>query len=117
MLCQRLGIFILDDFSNLSLISMNKIVLSDGNSSPSIFMAYGSKTYLVDFQLSITKSPTGKNGSIKIEVPKINDIGIKNIDVVLLSNFDSYTALPYLVQSSDFRARIYATVPTIDLGR
>ena len=44
-------------------------------------------------------------------------IDMSEVDVVLLSNFHNVLALPYITEFTDFQGIVYATEPTMHLGR
>lgn len=44
-------------------------------------------------------------------------IDMKNIDVILISNYRSMLALPFITERSDFNGFVYATEPSMNIGR
>ncbi len=42
---------------------------------------------------------------------------MSEVDVILLSNFRNVLALPYITEFTDFCGAVYATEPTMHLGR
>ena len=44
-------------------------------------------------------------------------IDMSEVDVILLSNFHNVLALPYITEFTDFQGIVYATEPTMHLGR
>jgi integrator complex subunit 9 len=44
-------------------------------------------------------------------------VDVAQIDAVLVSNFTTMLALPYLTHCTHFRGKIYATEPTLQIGR
>lgn len=57
------------------------------------------------------------NSTLEFSTPQFDLINIEDIDAVLISNFNSMLALPYLTKLKEFRANIYVTEPTMHLGR
>jgi integrator complex subunit 9 len=47
------------------------------------------------------------NSTIEFSLPQFDLINIEDLDVVLISNFNSMLALPYLCKLKGFRANIY----------
>lgn len=47
----------------------------------------------------------------------MNNIPAETIDVIFISNWMSLMALPFITESTNFRGSIYATGPTVQLGR
>ena len=56
-------------------------------------------------------------GAFQLCAPRFDLLDAAAIDVVLISNATSTLALPYLLRRPGFRARIFATEPTCELGR
>lgn len=55
---------------------------------------------------------------MKYSVPSFESVGdLSTIDIILISNFENMLALPFITEYSSFRGRIYATEPTIQIGR
>nr|KAG5714850.1 hypothetical protein BaRGS_000338 [Batillaria attramentaria] len=44
-------------------------------------------------------------------------VDMSQVDVVLVSNFTTMLALPYLTQYTNFHGKVYATEPTLQIGR
>ena len=57
------------------------------------------------------------NSTLEFSPPQFELINIEELDAVLISNFDSMLALPYLTRMKEFRASIYCTEPIMHLGR
>ena len=57
------------------------------------------------------------NSRVKYNVPELQMVDFSTIDVILLSNFYNLWALPYITEYTGFKGKIYATEPTIQLGR
>ena len=57
------------------------------------------------------------NSTLEFGVPQFNLINIEDIDAVLISNYNSMLALPYLTKISGFRAPIYCTEPVMQFGK
>lgn len=57
------------------------------------------------------------NSEFEFCLPQFNLINIEDIDIVLISNFNTMLALPYLTKLKHFRATIYCTEPTLHFGR
>lgn len=50
-------------------------------------------------------------------LPMDNMVDFSLIDVILISNYLNMLALPYITENSGFRGRVYATEPTLHIGR
>lgn len=50
-------------------------------------------------------------------VPHESSIDISEIDVILVSNSSSILALPFFTEHPDFNGNVYATEPTVNIGR
>lgn len=50
-------------------------------------------------------------------VPFESSIDISEIDVILISNSSSILALPFITENTDFNGTVYATEPTVNIGR
>ena len=48
---------------------------------------------------------------------QLHAIEVESLDAVLISNWMSIVGLPFLTRQSGFRADVYATDPTVQLGR
>ncbi|XP_025103856.1 integrator complex subunit 9-like isoform X2 [Pomacea canaliculata] len=57
------------------------------------------------------------DGTPEFSVPEFGVVDVSQIDAVLISNFNTMLALPYLTQYTNFHGKIYATEPTIQIGR
>jgi len=57
------------------------------------------------------------NSTLEFGVPQFNLINIEDIDAVLISNYNSMLALPYLTKMKGFRADIYCTEPVMQFGK
>jgi len=40
-----------------------------------------------------------------------------SIDIILISNYHNIAALPYITEYTPFKGKIYATAPTVQIGR
>lgn len=49
--------------------------------------------------------------------PDFTQINLRYVDVILISNYRTMLALPYVTERSDFAGVVYATEPSIILGR
>lgn len=57
------------------------------------------------------------NSPLEFSAPQFDLINVEDIDAVLISNFNSMLALPYLTRMKGFRANIYCTEPIQVLGK
>ncbi len=57
------------------------------------------------------------NSTLEFSTPQFDLINVEDLDAVLISNFNSMLALPYLTKMKEFRATIYVTEPIMHLGR
>jgi integrator complex subunit 9 len=44
-------------------------------------------------------------------------VDYSEIDVILISNYTSMLALPFITEGTGFRGVVYATEPTLQIGR
>uniref|UniRef100_A0A3B5AV99 Integrator complex subunit 9 n=1 Tax=Stegastes partitus TaxID=144197 RepID=A0A3B5AV99_9TELE len=56
-----------------------------------------------------------KDGTINLEKRELLDLS--NIDVILISNYHCMMALPYITEHTGFTGTVYATEPTLQIGR
>lgn len=54
---------------------------------------------------------------MKYCVPQLDMIDLASIDIILISNFENMLSLPFITEYSRFKGQIYATEPTIQIGR
>lgn len=57
------------------------------------------------------------NSTIEFSPPEFNLINVEDVDAVLISNYHTMLALPYLTKLKNFRAAVYCTEPTLHMGR
>ena len=57
------------------------------------------------------------SSALEFGVPQFNLINIEDIDAVLISNYNSMLALPYLTKMNGFRASVYCTEPVMQFGK
>lgn len=57
------------------------------------------------------------DGNLKFHYPQFEMINIQDIDVVCITNYHNMLALPYLTEYLGFNGRIYATEPTMNIGK
>ena len=57
------------------------------------------------------------NSMLEFSPPEFNLIHIEDIDAVVISNYNTMLALPFLTRMKQFRGVIYCTEPTLHLGR
>ncbi|XP_023235050.1 integrator complex subunit 9-like [Centruroides sculpturatus] len=50
-------------------------------------------------------------------LPEVGIIDFSEIDVILLSNYQSMMALPYITEGGGFNGTVYATEPTLQIGK
>ncbi|XP_067118772.1 integrator complex subunit 9 [Centruroides vittatus] len=50
-------------------------------------------------------------------LPEVGIVDFSEIDVILLSNYQSMMALPYITEGGGFNGTVYATEPTLQIGR
>ena len=56
-------------------------------------------------------------GQIELLPPQMNVVDISTIDTILLSNHSCMLALPFITEDTEFKGRVYATEPTLQIGR
>lgn len=52
-----------------------------------------------------------------IELPTLDDFDIGTLDCILITNFYNMACLPYITEYYGFKGKIYATEPTVQLGK
>ena len=52
-----------------------------------------------------------------VRAPDFDVVDVSQVDVLLISNAFNMLALPFLTEYTDFRGIIYATEPTVQIGR
>ncbi|KAK7507295.1 hypothetical protein BaRGS_00001230 [Batillaria attramentaria] len=57
------------------------------------------------------------DGTFEFAIPEFGVVDMSQVDVVLVSNFTTMLALPYLTQYTNFHGKVYATEPTLQIGR
>ncbi|KAL5013814.1 hypothetical protein ScPMuIL_008084 [Solemya velum] len=57
------------------------------------------------------------DGSFEFACPETNIVDLSQVDVILLSNHSCLLALPYITEYSGFKGFVYATEPTLQMGR
>lgn len=50
-------------------------------------------------------------------VPASNVVDFSQVDVILISNYLCMLALPFVTENTGFRGVVYATEPTLQIGR
>jgi len=70
----------------------------------------------VNFDLS-NSTVDHKDFHISFEMPSFASINPEEIDAIFISNYYQILALPYITEFTNFNGKIFATTPTIDLGR
>src|SRR5699024_2261427 len=60
--------------------------------------------------LNVSNTPRYNNSQLSL-------IDMKHVDVILISNYRSILALPYITERSEFAGVVYATEPSLTLGR
>uniref|UniRef100_A0A672JS00 Integrator complex subunit 9 n=1 Tax=Salarias fasciatus TaxID=181472 RepID=A0A672JS00_SALFA len=56
-----------------------------------------------------------KDGTVNLE--KVELLDLSTIDVILISNYHCMMALPYITEHTGFTGTVYATEPTLQIGR
>ena len=54
---------------------------------------------------------------IMLHVLQIDAVNLASLDAIIISNFLSMLALPFITENTGFKGTIYATDPTIQTGR
>ena len=57
------------------------------------------------------------DGPIEILPPQSDIFDISDVDTILLSNHACMLALPFITEETGFKGRVYATEPTLQIGR
>uniref|UniRef100_A0A3Q2Z7M5 Integrator complex subunit 9 n=1 Tax=Hippocampus comes TaxID=109280 RepID=A0A3Q2Z7M5_HIPCM len=58
---------------------------------------------------------SAKDGTLNLEKRELLDLS--TIDVILISNYHCMMALPYITENTGFTGTVYATEPTLQIGR
>ncbi|TNN37980.1 Integrator complex subunit 9 [Liparis tanakae] len=66
-------------------------------------------------RLSKLPSWVSKDGSLHLEKRELLDLS--TVDVILVSNYHCMMALPYITEHTGFTGTVYATEPTLTIGR
>lgn len=80
-------------------------------------------TSLLDFTPKGLSSPnphitaTHASSLDGIELPTLDNFDIENLDYILITNFYNLACLPYITEYYGFKGKIYATEPTVQLGK
>ncbi|CAG7668628.1 unnamed protein product [Allacma fusca] len=76
-----------------------------------------------NFRNAVEKELCEVNGSVLVDstplfgVPTESSVDISEIDVILVSNSFSILALPFFTEHPNFHGSVYATEPTVNIGR
>lgn len=57
------------------------------------------------------------DSSIELLPPQTNIFDISTVDTILLSNHSCMLALPFITEETGFKGLVYATEPTLQIGR
>lgn len=57
------------------------------------------------------------NSAVKLHPPQLDMIDVSSIDAIVITNFFNILALPYITEYTNFSGKIYATEPTVQIGR
>lgn len=57
------------------------------------------------------------DSSPEFSFPEVDLLDLSTVDAILLSNFSSITALPFITEYCGFKGQVYATEPTKQFGR
>ena len=52
-----------------------------------------------------------------LHVLQIDAVNLASLDAIIISNYLSMLALPFITENTGFKGTIYATDPTIQTGR
>lgn len=80
-------------------------------------------TSLLDFTPKGLSSPnphiaaTHASSLDGIELPTLDNFDIESLDYILITNFYNLACLPYITEYHGFKGKIYATEPTVQLGK
>lgn len=78
---------------------------------------------LLDFApkglVSSNSQSIGSHGPVLdgIETPSFDELEVATLDYILITNFYNMACLPYLTEYLGFKGKIFATEPTVQLGR
>ncbi|XP_057372605.1 integrator complex subunit 9-like [Daphnia carinata] len=72
---------------------------------------------LLDGELKECENRVLVDGPIEILPPQSDIFDISNVDTILLSNHACMLALPFITEETGFKGRVYATEPTLQIGR
>ncbi|CAI9739197.1 Hypothetical predicted protein [Octopus vulgaris] len=57
------------------------------------------------------------DGTLEFLPPETRMVNLSQVDVILISNYTCMLALPYITEYSGFKGVVYATDPTVQIGR
>lgn len=55
--------------------------------------------------------------SVHSTSPQLGLMDMSEVDVILISNYHCMMALPYMTEYTNFKGVVYATEPTLHIGR
>lgn len=118
----------LDPLSSCYLLKFNhlRILIDCGlelgsllNFTPSSLKEGGNAEHKKDI-LSCFKDIGGAvyvDSTAKLHLPQLSLVDMSSVDALIVTNCYNMLALPYITEYTNFKGKIYATEPTIQLGR
>ncbi|VDN33885.1 unnamed protein product [Gongylonema pulchrum] len=77
-----------------------------------LFPAHSPKQYL-----KLCGEDVFVDGPFEVHPVRINSVSMESIDAILVSNWMSLVALPFFTENTNFSGAVFATDPTLQLGR
>jgi len=56
-------------------------------------------------------------GALKFQKPQLGALDLSLVDAILISNPHNMLALPFITEYTSFKGKVYATEPTLQIGR
>lgn len=86
---------------------------------PSVFRFIKPETQLRYFsqELKECENRVFVDGSIELFPPQSDVFDLSEVDSILLSNHACMLALPFITEETGFKGHVYATEPTLQIGR
>jgi len=88
--------------------------------SECFILSFQSMHILLDCGLEVERmcQSLGDGGDdIQVQTARLDSFDMALIDIILISNHLTIMGLPYITEYSNFKGKIYATLPTLTIGQ
>ncbi|KAL6073089.1 Integrator complex subunit 9 [Balamuthia mandrillaris] len=58
-----------------------------------------------------------EDSPLRVQLPQLELLDMSSVDAILISNARNMLALPFITEYTSFRGKVYATEPTVQIGR